>query len=56
MVDDFEMVKHLPEEPQLKDAIVIACSASLFGFDRRKSQQAGCNDFLPKPLLAADLL
>jgi CheY-like chemotaxis protein len=35
--------------------IVIACSASAFAFNRQESLEAGCNDFLTKPVQAEDL-
>ena len=34
---------------------MIACSASAFAFNRQESLEAGCNDFLTKPVQAEDL-
>jgi DNA-binding response OmpR family regulator len=43
------------QAPELKEVIVIACSASAFAFNRQESLEAGCNDFLTKPVQAEDL-
>ena len=42
--------------PTLKDVVVIAISASVLDLDRQQTQEAGCTDFLPKPVHAKDLL
>jgi signal transduction histidine kinase/CheY-like chemotaxis protein len=56
VMDGFEMVKHLRTLPQFQDLPIIASSASVFSFDRQQSHDAGCNDFLPKPVQTQDLL
>ena len=40
----------------LRDVVVIALSASVFGEDRDASLTAGCNDFEPKPIQVEPLL
>jgi signal transduction histidine kinase/CheY-like chemotaxis protein len=50
VMDGFEMTQQLRSDPEFKEAIIIASSASVFSFDREQSHQAGCNDFLPKPV------
>ena len=39
----------------LKDVIIFASSASVFSFDRQRSRDAGCDDFLPKPVQLDEL-
>ena len=55
VMDGFEFLRQIRADPQLRDAIVLVSSASVFEIDRQKSLDAGGNDFLPKPV-QADLL
>ena len=55
VMDGFELLREIRAHPQLRDAIVLVSSASVFEIDRQKSLDAGGNDFLPKPV-QADLL
>jgi PAS domain S-box-containing protein len=55
-MDGFEMTRQLRQLPQLKHTVVIAISANAFAIDRRNSLESGCNDFLPKPVQAEELL
>ena len=56
VMDGFESTRRIRKTSELKAVIIIALSASVFEENRRKSHQAGCNDFLPKPLRAESLL
>ncbi|MBE9128724.1 MULTISPECIES: GAF domain-containing hybrid sensor histidine kinase/response regulator [unclassified Coleofasciculus] len=56
VLDGFEMTRQLRRIPEFREQIVIASSASVFNFDRQKSQESGCNDFLPKPIQSEELL
>lgn len=51
-----QMTQYLRESAEFKDIPIIASSASVFNFDRQKSREASCNDFLPKPVQASELL
>ncbi|WP_197047408.1 AAA family ATPase [Planktothrix serta] len=55
IMDGFEMTRRIRSLPKLKDIPVIATSASVYQWDRQQSQEAGCNDFLPKPLQVEEL-
>ncbi|MDX2242420.1 MAG: AAA family ATPase, partial [Leptolyngbyaceae cyanobacterium bins.302] len=55
-MDGFEMARRLKRTPELKTTIVLAISASVFDFDQRLSQEACCDDFIPKPIYEAVLL
>ncbi|MEG4318055.1 MULTISPECIES: ATP-binding protein [unclassified Microcoleus] len=55
VMDGFEFLEQIRAHPQLRDAIVLVSSASVFEIDRQKSLDAGGSDFLPKPV-QADLL
>ncbi|MEW5856020.1 MAG: AAA family ATPase [Cyanobacteriota bacterium] len=56
VMDGFEATRRLKMLPEFKNIIVIAISASVFDFDRKQSQEVGCDDFLPKPIREAELL
>ena len=56
IMDGFESARRIRTTPDMSDVIIIALSASVFEENRQKSRQAGCNDFLPKPLQAESLL
>lgn len=55
VMDGFEFLRQIRADPQLREAIVLVSSASVFEIDSQKSLDAGGNDFLPKPV-QADLL
>ncbi|WP_293128047.1 ATP-binding protein [Microcoleus sp. bin38.metabat.b11b12b14.051] len=56
VMDGFEFLEQIRAHPQLRDAIVLVSSASVFEIDRQKSLDAGGSDFLPKPVQADVLL
>ena len=56
VMDGLEMTQRLRRLPDCQDALVIASSASVFEIDRQKSREAGCNDFIPKPIQSEELL
>jgi DNA-binding response OmpR family regulator len=49
-MDGFEMTQAMRADARLQHLPVIATSASVFNEDREKSMQAGCDDFLAKPI------
>ena len=55
VMDGFEMTRHVRQSDTLKDMIVLASSASVFSFDRQRSREVGCQDFLPKPVQLDEL-
>lgn len=56
VMDGFEATRQIRQSPDLKETIVIATSASVFGFDQEASQKVGCNAFVAKPIREPDLL
>jgi signal transduction histidine kinase/DNA-binding NarL/FixJ family response regulator len=56
VMDGFEMTQQLRSLPEFQQAMIIASSASVFNADRQQSREAGCTDFLPKPVQAQELL
>ncbi|MBW4543416.1 MAG: response regulator [Symplocastrum torsivum CPER-KK1] len=56
VMDGFEMTRHLRKLPKFKDTIVIASSANVSNCKQQTSLEAGCNDFIPKPIQAEGLL
>ena len=55
-MDGYEATRHLRQSSTLRDVVVIAISASVLDLDRKQTREAGCTDFLPKPVHAKDLL
>lgn len=55
-MNGLEATRRIRRSPELKNVIVIGTSASVFDFDLNKSKEAGCNDFLPKPIRSTELL
>jgi CheY-like chemotaxis protein len=55
-IDGFEATRHIRQSGNLPDVVIIAVSASVFEHDRQQSLDAGCNDFLPKPVNIEQLL
>ena len=56
IMNGYEMTQHLRRLPECQDTLVIASSASVFESDRQNSREAGCNDFIPKPIHSEELL
>ncbi|MCP4109236.1 MAG: response regulator [Desulfobacteraceae bacterium] len=56
VMSGFEAVKNIRNIPELRNVPVAAISASVFELDRAKSEIAGCDDFLPKPVDQGKLL
>ncbi|MDY6940155.1 MAG: ATP-binding protein [Cyanobacteriota bacterium] len=56
VMDGFEMTRAIRQQPQFDETIAIASSASVFNFNRQKSSEVGCRDFLPKPVRESQLL
>ncbi|MCP4699072.1 MAG: response regulator [Gammaproteobacteria bacterium] len=55
-MDGFECTRRIRSFPELKKTPIIVASASAFEQHRRESLEAGCNDFIAKPIKAAELL
>lgn len=56
VMDGLEMLRRLRSKPEFARRPAIASSASAYQSDREKSIQAGYEDFLPKPIVAEELL
>ncbi|MDB9315569.1 ATP-binding protein [Spirulina sp. CS-785/01] len=55
-LDGFELTRRLRQLPEFREMTIIASSASVLGEDQVLSLEAGCNDFLPKPVDLKQLL
>jgi signal transduction histidine kinase/streptogramin lyase/FixJ family two-component response regulator len=55
-MDGLALIRHLRQEPAVKDKVIIVSSASVFEDDRQKSLVAGGDDFLAKPVKTEALL
>lgn len=56
VMDGFEATRQIRQSPDLHDTIVIATSASVFGYNQQASHASGCNGFVSKPIREAELL
>jgi PAS domain S-box-containing protein len=56
VMDGFEATRQIRKLTELKKIVIIATSASVFDYSQAKSRQAGCDDFIPKPVRAEHLL
>ncbi len=56
LMDGFEATQHIRQAPALKDAIVIAISASVSHQTQEESLTVGCDDYIAKPFRIKDLL
>jgi len=52
----FEAAKKLHTLPDLEELPIIAASASVFDYHQQQSREAGCSEFIPKPIRNDDLL
>jgi CheY-like chemotaxis protein len=50
VMDGFQATRKIRKLKRLKDVRVIALSASAFEHNRQQSLEAGCEDFIPKPV------
>ncbi len=55
-IDGLELARRLREREGGSRLRIIAMSASVLSFDRQEAFASGCDDFLPKPFRAEDLL
>lgn len=55
-MDGIEVIQHLKADPSLKDIPVIALTASAMHGDRERFLQAGCDDYLSKPIQVHELI
>ncbi|MBO9999052.1 MAG: response regulator, partial [Cyanobacteria bacterium SID2] len=56
VLDGFEMIRRLRQNPEFETIPIIASSASVFEADRSHAQEVGGDDFLPKPVQMGELL
>ncbi|MBD1938263.1 hybrid sensor histidine kinase/response regulator [Microcoleus sp. FACHB-68] len=56
VMDGFEATRRIRKSAEFAGVVVIASSASVFDFEQQKSWDAGCDDFLPKPVRTEELL
>ncbi len=56
LMDGFELARQIRHSATLKDSVIIANSASVFEHHQRQSIEAGCNEFLAKPIRMEELL
>jgi signal transduction histidine kinase/DNA-binding NarL/FixJ family response regulator len=55
-MDGLEATRHIRQAPALSETIIIAVSASVSGQDQQQSREAGCDDFVAKPIQLKALL
>ncbi len=56
VMDGFEACRRIRQIPEFKDIVIIMISASVFECHKVQSAEAGCDDFITKPIRAEELL
>lgn len=56
IMNGLEMTRRLRRLSEFKQTPIIASSASVFNMNRQNSQESGCDEFIPKPVQAEELL
>jgi signal transduction histidine kinase/DNA-binding NarL/FixJ family response regulator len=56
VMDGLAVARALRREPQTRELPILAVSASASDYTREEAISSGCNEFLPKPIRAVDLL
>ncbi len=56
VLDGFEMIRRIRGNEDFRNIVIIVTSVSVFEADKYQSLQAGCDDFMPKPLQIEILL
>jgi PAS domain S-box-containing protein len=56
VMDGWEATRRLRQLPELKDAVILALSASVYEATKQESLLAGCDNFLTKPIQTSELL
>ncbi len=56
VMDGFEFTRQVRNITPLKELPIITASASVFEYAQEKSTEVGCNDFVPKPIRAEELI
>ena len=56
VMDGWEATRRLRQLPKLKDAVILALSASVYESTKQESILAGCDNFLTKPIQTNELL
>ena len=55
-IDGLEVLARVREDPELRSTPVIALTASAMRGDRERFLEAGCDDYLSKPIQAMELI
>ncbi len=56
IVDGYELTRKVKQIGKYRDIPIIAVTASVFEHHQQQSYEAGCHDFIPKPIRAETLL
>lgn len=55
-IDGLEVVKRIREDEELKDTYVIAITAAAMQGDQERFLEAGCDNYMSKPIRAMELI
>lgn len=56
IMDEFEAIRQIRQNPTLKDVIIIAALSNTLAKQREKCLEAGCDDFITKPIQTNEIL
>ncbi len=49
-INGMEVIERLKRDPRTKDVVIIVCTASVMKQEREKVMDAGCKEFITKPI------
>jgi len=56
VMDGYEVTRRLRDLTEFKDVPIIALTAYAMEGDREKALQAGCNGYIPKPIIPDEFI
>ena len=56
LVDGWTVARTLRQSPDLKDLLIVALTAHAMDGDRERAREAGCDEFLTKPIEVAKFI
>ncbi len=56
VMDGYEVTRQMKELPELKDVPIVALTAYAMKGDKEKTLEAGCDGYIPKPIIPKEFI